>query len=251
MSHYRDEEGLPISLISERVAFKAPSGPISEEAIKAVKAKKTGTTTVGIIGPNFVLLAADQQATMGHLAVDDDARKIYPITDKIALTLSGTVGDSLAIIRFLKAQAGLYEIERNTKMTPQALTSLLSNVLNGNRYYPFMFMPIIGGLNNAPELYEVTPFGCISDKKKYAVTGSGTEFALSTLDAEYREGMNEDEALALAVRCIMAAKNRDIYTGGRTITAIIIDDTGYRELSEKEVEKVISKTKINFSKKGN
>jgi len=251
MSHYTEREGLPISLISERVSLNAPSGPVSEAAVQAAQAKKTGTTTVGVIGTGFVLLAADQQATMGHFATDDDARKIYPITEKIALTLSGTVGDSLAVIRFLKAQTGLYEIERNTKITPLALTSLLSNILNGNRYYPYMFMPIIGGLNSAPELYEVTPFGCISDKKKYAVTGSGTEFALTTLDSEYREGLDEDGALALAVKAILAAKNRDIYTGGRTITAVIIDSNGYRELSEKEVEKAISKVRINFSKKGN
>jgi proteasome beta subunit len=248
MNHYKEVEGLPISLISERTAFKPSNGVAVNPNLK-VEDKKTGTTTVGVIGTDFVLLAADQQATMGHTIADDDARKIYKITDYIALTISGTVGDSLAIIRFLKAQANLYEIERNTKMTPKALTSMLSNVLNGNRYYPYMFMPVIGGINSAPELFEVTPFGCISEKKKYAVTGSGTDFALTTLDSEYKDGMNEDEALNLAVKAVMSAKNRDIYTGGKTITVIIIDKAGYRELEVKEIEKAISRVKLNVSKK--
>jgi len=247
MNHYKDIEGLPISLISERTAFRPSMGAVNPNL--KIEDKKTGTTTVGIIGTDFVLLAADQQATMGNTIADDDARKIYQITDYIALTISGTVGDSLAIIRFLKAQANLYEIERNTKMTPRALTSMLSNVLNGNRYYPYMFMPVIGGINSAPELYEVTPFGCISEKKKYAVTGSGTDFALTTLDSEYKEGMTEDEALFLGVRAVMAAKNRDIYTGGKTITVIIIDKAGYREVDVKDVEKTITKVKLNVSKK--
>ncbi len=247
MNHYREVEGLPISLISERAQFRPSAAPVNG-SINAQE-KKTGTTTVGIIGTDFVLLAADMQATMGSIAADDDAQKIYKITEKVGLTISGAVGDSLAIIRFLRAQANLYEIERETKITPLALTSLLSNILNGNRYYPYVFMPIIGGLNAKPELYEVTPFGCISEKKKYAVTGSGTEFALATLDIDYKENLSEDEALGLAVKAISISRNRDINTGGRGISVVVIDKSGFRKVDEKEVDKVMSKIKLNFSKK--
>ena len=247
MNYFREVEGLPISLISERTQFTPAQGAVN--ASIDAKEKKTGTTTVGLIGKDFVLLAADQQATMGDFAADDDAKKIYKITDKIALTISGAVGDSLAIIRFLKSQANLYEIERETKITPRAITSLLSNVLNGNRYYPFIFMPIIGGLNNKPELFEVTPFGCVSKKKKYAVTGSGTTFAIAALDAEYKENMTEEEALALAVRAITTSKNRDIHTGGKAISVVVIDKKGFRRLKEKDVDKVAAKIKLNFTRK--
>lgn len=247
MNHYREIEGLPVSMISERTQFRPAAGAVNPNI--TVQQKKTGTTTVGIIGTDFVLLAADQQATMGYMAADDDARKIYKITDKIAVTISGTVGDSLAIIRFLRAQANLYEIERGTNITPNALTSLLSNILNGNRYYPFIFMPIVGGVNTKPELYEVTPFGDVSEKKKYGVTGSGTEYAVSALDADYKEGMTEDEALALAVKAISISRNRDINSGGRSITVAIIDKAGYREVDTKEVEKAMGKIKLNFQKK--
>lgn len=247
MNYYREVEGLPISLISERVQFKPLATPVGGSV--GLQEKKTGTTTVGLVGTDFVLLAADMQATMGGIAADDDAQKIYKITERIGLTISGVVGDSLAIIRFLRAQANLYEIERETKITPLALTSLLSNVLNGNRYYPFIFMPIIGGLNEKPELYEVTPFGCISEKKKYAVTGSGMEFALATLDVEYKENLSEDEALMLAVKAISVSRNRDLHTGGKGISVAVIDKNGFRRIDEKGIEKVMSKVKLNFSKK--
>ena len=246
MNHYREIEGLPISLISERTAFKPAMGAVNPNS--KFEAKKTGTTTVGIIGNGFVLLAADQQATMGNVVADEDAQKIYPITDYVALTISGGVGDALAIIRFLKAQASLYEIERGTKITPRAVASLLSNVLNGNRYYPYMFMPLIGGVNNKAELYEIDPVGSVADKKRYGVTGSGSDFAISILDADYKEGMNEDEAIMLGVRAVMASKNRDIYTGGKTISVVILDKDGYRQVDPKEIEKAISKVKINFAK---
>lgn len=247
MNHYREIEGLPVSMISERTQYRPAIGAVNPN-IK-IQERKTGTTTVGIVGVDFVLLAADQQATMGYMAADDDARKIYKITNKIAVTISGTVGDSLAIIRFLKAQANLYEIERGTTITPNALASLLSNILNGNRYYPFIFMPILGGVNEKPELFEITPFGDVSEKKKYGVTGSGTEYAVSALDADYKEGMTQQEALALAVKAISISRNRDIHSGGRSITVAIIDKDGYREVEAKEVEKAMAKIKLNFQKR--
>lgn len=242
MNHFRDVEGLPISLISERSTFTPPSGPV--KATPSVEDTKTGTTTVGVIGKNFVILAADQRSTMGNIA-NKDVPKVYSITKNVGLTIAGTIGDSLAVIRFLRAQANLYEIERETKMTPKALSSLLSNVLNGNRYYPFIFQPIVGGLNNEPELYELTPYGGISEQKKYAITGSGTTFAMTTLDNEYKDNMTEEEAIALAVKAVSAAKNRDIYSGGESVTVVVIDSKGYREVSRSAVDKIITKIKFN------
>lgn len=242
MNYFREVEGLPISLISERTRFVAPNVPVQEK--QKIEDTKTGTTTVGIIAKDCVVLGADQRAVMGHIA-EKGVRKVYPITKNVALTISGAVGDSLALIRFLKAQANLYEIERATKITPQAVTSLLSNVLNGNRYYPFIFQPIIGGINNQPELFELTPFGCISEKKDYAVTGSGTTFAMTTLDKEYEKNLNEKEAIELVVRAVRAATNRDIYSGGENVTVAVIDKNGYREINENEIEKIVKKIKFN------
>ncbi len=248
MNHYRDIEGLPISLISERTAYRTSAGPVNSSVQS--EDKKSGTTTVGLIGKDFVVLAADQQSTLGHFMADDDAPKVYQITSHVALTLAGALGDSQAMIRFLRAQANLYEVERETKITPLGVSSLLSNALNANRYYPFIFQPIIGGVNNKPELFELTPFGCVSQKKKYTVTGSGTEFALTILDSEYKDSFSEEEAIELAVKAIVVAKNRDIYTGGKSITVVVIDKKGFREVDEKEIVRVASKVKSNSTKKG-
>jgi proteasome beta subunit len=242
MNHFKDVEGLPISLISERTAFTPPQGAIQQHP--TVEDKKTGTTTVGLIGKDCVILAADQQGTMGHIA-ERDAVKVHSITDKIAVTIAGTLGDSQALIRFLRSQANLYEIERETKMNPGAAASLLSNVLNNNRYFPFIFQPILGGLNNKPELFELTPYGGVSEKDNYAITGSGTTFAMTTLDKEYKRGMSETEAIDLAVRAVSASKHRDIYSGGDSITVLVIDKNGTREISRAEIEKIVKTVKFN------
>lgn len=200
---------------------------------------KTGTTTVGLIAKDAVVLAADMKATLGNLSYEKEAKKIYKITDRAALTNAGSVGDSLAIIRFLRAHAKLYETERNKYITPKAIATLLSNVLNANRLFPYIAQFIIGGVVDKPGLFEVTPYGDLIERNKFAVSGSGTQLALAILDSEYKSGMSEGEAIALAVKAISASRKRDIYTGGKSISVMVVSTKGIRELSEKEVEKYL------------
>ena len=204
---------------------------------------KTGTTTVGIMTKNAVVLAADKQATLGHLGYDLEAQKVYKITDNIAVTNAGSVGDSLTIIRFLRSKAKLYETDRERKITPRALTTYLSNVLNANRYYPYSVQFIIGGIADKPQLFEITAFGGVLERREFATSGSGTTLALSILDQNYKKEMTEEEGIALAVKAVNASKKRDIYTGGKSIAVMVIDGNGVREIPMSIVEKHIKKNK--------
>lgn len=200
---------------------------------------KTGTTTVGIIAQDAVVLAADMRATMGHVAYEEESKKLYKVTNYMAVTNAGIVGDSLTIIRFLRSQARLYEIERECRMSVKAAATLLSNVLNANRHFPFMVQLVLGGVNEGPEIYELTPYGGVLERKRYAATGSGTELALATLDQNYNEKMAESEAIKLAVTAVSAAVKRDIYSGGKSIAVMVVDKKGIREVSEKEISKIL------------
>lgn len=206
---------------------------------------KTGTTTVGIVAKDAIILAADMRASMGHLAYDEEAEKLYKITENIALSNAGSVGDSLTIIRFLRSHAYLYEIERETRMSAKAISSYLSNILNSNRYYPYIVQFLIAGFNDSADIYEVTPYGGVLRRNKYAVTGSGSELALATIDDGYRKEMSEEDAIRLAVKAVEAAKKRDLYTGGVSISVMIIRKDGIEELERNKVEKYIESKAIS------
>ena len=206
-----------------------------------IKDFKTGTTTVGLITADSVILAADMRASMGHIAYDEESQKIYKITETIAVTNAGAVGDSLTLVRFLKSHARLYEIERDTKITPNAIVTYLSSVLNANRHYPFAAQFVLGGINNGPEIFELTPYGGVLKRDKFAVSGSGTEPAMTTLDQNYKKGMTEEEGVALAIKAVNAGRKRDIYSGGKSVSVMVISKNGIRELSETEVQKYMPK----------
>lgn len=197
---------------------------------------KTGTTTVGIKTKDAVVLAADMKATLGNVASELNATKLYKISDRIGVAIAGSFGDCLTVVRFLKSQTALYNIERETNMSANAAITFLSNILNSNRYFPFLSFFIMGGYNSKPDLFTTDMVGGSSEVDKFTAVGSGFQLALGVLEEGWKEGMSEEETIKLAVNAIKVARKRDIYTGGEGIKLIVIDKNGIREL-EKEVEK--------------
>jgi proteasome beta subunit len=202
--------------------------------------KKSGTTTLGIRTKDAIILAADQKATMGYFAAELDTRKVYKLTEKIGLTIAGGMGDAQTLVRFLRSQAKLFEVERDNAITTKALVTFIANILSGNRYYPFMVQFIIGGHTGTPQLYSMDAVGSIADVDDYTVSGSGSEFAMGVLDTQYESTMKKEEAIKLAVKAISAAKKRDVMSGGESISIMVIDQNGVQEIAKKDVEKLIA-----------
>lgn len=202
--------------------------------------KKTGTTTLGIKTKDAVILAADQKATMGYFAAELDSRKVYKLSDRIGITIAGGSGDAQTLVRFLRSQAKLFEIERDNKITTKALVTFIANILSGNRYYPFMVQFIVGGHTGSPALFSMDAVGGTADVSDYTVTGSGSEFAMGVLDSSYDPSMKKEDAMKLAVKAISASKKRDVMSGGNSITMMVIDSNGIQEIPKKDVEKLIA-----------
>ncbi len=190
------------------------------------EALKSGTTIVGIKTNDFVILASDKQSTMGYTKSNLEVQKLFPITNNLVLAIAGSVGDAQQVIRVLKMQASIYENERNKRMNANALMTLTSNVLNSNRYYPYMVGFIVCGFVDKPELLETDAYGGMQNNLKLVSIGSGSSFATSILDKGYKEKMTKEEAIALVCDAINASKKRDIFTGGENIDIYFINKHG-------------------------
>ena len=105
-----------------------------------------GTTTVGIVCKDGVVLASESRATMGHFIASTTAQKIYQIADRVGLTTAGVVGDAQSLVRMIQVESRLYNMQRGEPMTVKGTTSLLSNVLSSRRYFPLMVQLLLGGV---------------------------------------------------------------------------------------------------------
>ncbi|WP_456366418.1 archaeal proteasome endopeptidase complex subunit beta [Thermococcus sp.] len=190
--------------------------------------KKTGTTTVGIKVKDAVILAADTQASLGNMVESLNIRKILPITDRIAITTAGSVGDVQALARMLEAQARYYQFTWGRPMTTKAMAHLLSNILNENKWFPYMVQILIGGYVDEPELASLDALGGLVFER-YTATGSGSPFAIAVIEDGYSEGMGIEEAKDLVVRAVKTAGKRDVYTGSKKVQVLLITRDGMKE----------------------
>src|SRR4030042_197637 len=111
--------------------------------------KKTGTTILGMICKDGVIIATERRATMGTLIAHKATKKLYKIDEHLALATAGLVGDLQTLSRYLTAEANLYRLKRDTKIPVQGAATLMSNILNQRKFYPYYVQLILGGFDSS------------------------------------------------------------------------------------------------------
>jgi proteasome beta subunit len=181
-----------------------------------------GTTTVGLIFKDGVVLATEMRATMGNLIASKRAKKIYKITPRIGMTTAGGVGDAQQLARIMQVECSLFEMRRGKTISVGAASTLLSNYLNQNRYYPYYVQLLMGGFDEeGPSVYSVDALGGATKEEEIVATGSGSPFAYGVLEDQYRRDMTEEEAKDLAIRAVKSAMRRDAGSGEDIMVAVI------------------------------
>jgi proteasome beta subunit len=204
------------------------------------KELKTGTTTLGMVCKNCVVMASEHRATMGTLIAHKTTQKVFKIDNHLALTTAGLVGDAQLLARWLTAEAELYNLKRNQEMTVKAAATLMANILSGRRYFPYWVQLLIGGLDSdGGHVYSLDAAGgAIPDN--YITTGSGSPYVYGILEDYYKENLTPNEGMDLSIRSIHAAMKRDA-ASGNGIDVVLIDKKGYQQLTEDEVAQRIKK----------
>lgn len=200
-----------------------------------IKKYLKGTTTVGFICQDGVVMASDQRATMGFFIADKSAKKVYKIDDKIAMTTAGMVGDAQVLVRVMKAQTALYKLE-GKPITVKSASTLLSNILHGMRMYPLLTQLIIGGYDDQPRIFELDPIGGMGEKK-VSSTGSGSLTAYGVLESEYSADMTVKDGITLAIKSVKAALQRDAASGDG-VKVVTITKDGFREVPTEDINAI-------------
>jgi len=195
-----------------------------------------GTTTVGVVCTDGIVLASEQRATMGHFIASKTAKKVYQIDDLVGMTTAGSVGDAQQLVRLVSVESQLYKMRRNESMTIKGIATLMSNFLNANRYYPMMVQLLIGGVDkNGPAIYSLDAMGGSIEETRISATGSGSPMAYGVLEDQYKEDMAVKEGLDLAIRAIHNATKRDA-ASGENIDVVVITKEAFKRLDPEEVK---------------
>ena len=196
-----------------------------------------GTTTIGVVCKDGVILASDTRVTMGFYVAHKYGKKVYKIDDHIGMTIAGTVADAQRVIDIITANVQLYRISLNRPMPVSSAARLTANLLFSAR--GLQVQVLIGGVDETgPHVFSLDPFGSLTEEKSVS-TGSGSPIAYGVLEDKYREDMSIEELLPTIVKAVNAAMKRDA-ASGNNYNIIIIDKEGYRELAEAEKSKLLA-----------
>ncbi len=200
-----------------------------------------GTTTVGLVCTDGVVFATDTRVTMsGGFIAHKKGKKVYKIDDHLGMTISGTVADAQNVVDTLRYYAGIYKLEKKAPMSVKSAARLASNVFFSSRLFPYIADVLVGGYDDTgASIFNIDLFGSLT-KENYVSTGSGSPIAYGILESEYKDGLTLEKGMLIAVKAVTSAMKRDAMSGD-SFDVVTINKEGYKELSEEEKKKLLTK----------
>jgi len=186
---------------------------------------KTGTTTVGLICKDAVILGTDRRASMAYYIASKTAKKLHKIQDHLFMTIAGTVADAQYLVDIIKAETTIYQLEKERPIHVKSAARILSNILYQKKMAPYEVGLILGGITEeeGPILIDIGSYGSILPDD-YIAIGSGTPFAIGVLEANYKKNLMPEEGKKICVDAIKSSIIRDMASGNGIDIAVIRKD---------------------------
>jgi len=202
---------------------------------------KTGTSILGIVCKDGVVMAADRQATAGNIVLNKHEQKVFPVNDYLVISGCGIAADIKRVPKFLAAELKLKELRSKTRPTVKQASSLLMNMNYSGIRQPSMIPQqagfLLSGFNEdgTVELYSIEPAGGSIKVDDYdANFGSGMPYILGLLERLYKKNMTIKEGIELAKEALKSSTQRD--TGsGYGMDIFTITKEGIKKVVDKEI----------------
>ncbi|KAG6906759.1 Proteasome subunit beta type-7 [Tephrocybe rancida] len=193
---------------------------ISDKGLHLPKATSTGTTIVGCLFKDGIVLGADTRATEGPIVADKNCEKIHYITNNIRCCGAGTAADTEFTTALISSNMELHALSTGRPARVVTAMTMLKQMLF--RYQGHVGAALVlGGVDaTGPHLFTIHPHGS-TDKLPYVTMGSGSLAAMAVFESGWRANMERDEALSLVKAAISAGIFNDLGSGSNIDACII------------------------------
>lgn len=193
---------------------------MAKKGLPAPKATSTGTTIVGCLFKDGIVLGADTRATEGPIVADKNCEKIHYITESIRCCGAGTAADTEFTTALISSNMELHALQTGRKPRVVTAMTMLKQMLF--RYQGQIGAALVlGGVDaTGPHLFTVFPHGS-TDKLPYVTMGSGSLAAMAVFESEWKPNMEREDALSLVKAAISAGIFNDLGSGSNIDACII------------------------------
>lgn len=199
---------------------------------------KTGTTILGIVCKDGVVMASDRQISAGNFVASKTYQKTIKVNDYLLLSFTGMVSDAQKIAKIIPAELKLKELRSKSRPSVKQAANLLSELLySGARQSMMQVGNLLSGFNEdgTTELYTIEPAGSVIKVEDYdANFGSGMPYVLGLLERQYKKGLSVKEGVELAKEALKSSTQRDMGSG-YGIDVFTITKEGIKKVVEQEI----------------
>ncbi|MDO8517125.1 MAG: hypothetical protein Q7S33_03275 [Nanoarchaeota archaeon] len=208
---------------------------------------KTGTSLVGIVCKDGVVMAGDRKTTAGgSIVMNKNTQKVVALNDYIVVSGTGVASDIELLRKLIKAEIRLKELKDKKRPSVKDVANLIAMLSYRNIRQPSMIMfmagIMLGGINDdgSTELYSIEPAGSAMKVEDFdANFSSGMPYILGLLERQYKPNMSVQEGVDLAIEAIKSSSERDT-ASGFGIDVILITKDGIKQVSKQKSQAVYS-----------
>jgi proteasome beta subunit len=208
---------------------------------------KSGTSLVGIVCKEGVVMAGDRKSTAGgQIVIHKDNQKVVKLNEYVVVSGTGGSADIAMLQKIATAQLRLKELKDKKRPSVREAANLIGMIAYNNirqpSMIPFIAGTMIGGLNEKgeAELYSVEPAGGVHKVEEYdANFSSGMPYILGLLERQYRKDLTIEEGVKLAIEAIKSSSERDT-ASGQGVDVFTITKSGVKQVSKQKAEAVYS-----------
>ncbi len=210
----------------------------------AREAVKRGTTALGIIYKDGVMLAIDKNIE-SKLLKGESIEKIFKIDDHITIATSGLIADARRLIDDARVTAQQEKYTYDEPIDVEVLTRELCDLKQAYTQFggarPFGAALLIIGIDDTGKhLFETDPSGAFRELYASSI-GSGKKEADEILEKEYTPDISKEDAIALALKIFTKVGDKKI--AAETVDMFHTSDKNKKAVKMKmdEVRKHIEK----------
>jgi proteasome beta subunit len=213
----------------------------------AVEMVPHGTTVLAMRFRDGVLVGGDRLATAGHSVASRDVVKVFETDPYSVMAISGAAGPCIEMARILSVELEHYEKIEGQRLELEGKANKLSQMIRANlpaAMQGLAVVPLFAGYDTRRKFGRLWKFditGGRYEETEFDATGSGGLYARESIKHGWRNDMDRDEAVRIAVAALTAAADEDRATGGvdleRGIYPIIkiCTSSGHQDASEEEI----------------
>ncbi len=203
---------------------------------------KRGTTTVGLIYKDGVVLIVDKRI-QSKLVITDSIEKMYQIDNHIGITTSGLVADARQLVDRARVQCQINRMTYGDAIPVSTLVKKMCDYKQSFTQYggarPFGTALLIAGIDeDGVHLYETDPSGAYQSYHAGAI-GRGRSSVIDHFEGKWMAVMTKNAAIKLGLGALRESLEDDL--NPETVEIASVDKDGYSKMDTETTLKHLDK----------